>query len=231
MMEHFTERHAAKISGELSCLDRVVISGTIPGICYADGMSDYLRVKGIRIFDYAHWAEPLRDQIRQNTQALAEQAGLSIEHLRNSNVRKEGLVREVLKNRGAHEGLVCIFSAMEACPSYKPWQDKVSGRTFLKGDTGKCLHYYFYFIDRDLGLCYVRVPTWAPFRLQVYFNGHGMLEATLRNRRLTPGCWITVLCRWLTGRRPRGWPTISSLRGCTQAGPLRTAVLSAGGTF
>jgi hypothetical protein len=100
IMELFTERHAVKISGELSCLDRVVISGTIPGICYADGMSSYLRVKGIRIFDYVQWAESLRDQIRQNAQALAEQAGLSIEHLRNSNVRKEGLVREFLKKRG-----------------------------------------------------------------------------------------------------------------------------------
>jgi len=183
-MELFTERHAVKISGELSCLDRVVISGTIPGICYADGMSSYLRVKGIRIFDYVQWAEPLRDQIRQNAQALAEQAGLCIEHLRNSNVRKEGLVREVLKKRGEQEGLVCIFSAMEACPSYKPWHDKPSGRTFLRGGTGKCLHYYFYFIDRDLGLCYVRVPTWAPFRLQVYFNGHGMLAAALRKRQI-----------------------------------------------
>ena len=30
---------------------------------------------------------------------------------------------------------------------------------------GKCLHYYFYFIDPQLGLCYLRVPTWCPFRL------------------------------------------------------------------
>ena len=28
-----------------------------------------------------------------------------------------------------------------------------------------------YFIDEELGLCYVRVPTWCPFRLQVYCNG------------------------------------------------------------
>jgi hypothetical protein len=183
-MELITERHAAKISGELSCLDRVVISGSIPGICYADGMSSYLRLKGIRIFDYARWAEPLRDQIRQNAQGLAEKAGLSIEHLRRSDIRKEKRVREILKQRGEQQGLVCIFSAMEACPSYKPWHDKPSGRTFLRGDTGKCLHYYFYFIDRDLGLCYVRVPTWAPFRLQVYFNGHGMLAAALRKRQI-----------------------------------------------
>jgi len=41
------------------------------------------------------------------------------------------------------------------------------------------LHYYFYFIDAQFGLCYVRVPTWAPFRLQVYFNGHGWLARQL----------------------------------------------------
>jgi len=59
-MELFTERHADKISGELSCLDRVVITGTIPSICHAEAMSAYLRFKSIRIFDYARWAEPLR---------------------------------------------------------------------------------------------------------------------------------------------------------------------------
>ena len=181
-MELFTERHADKIVGELSCLDRVVITGTIPGICYAEGMTGYLGLQGIRIFDYARWAEPLREQVRANAQRLAEQQGIAIEHLRNNAERKEDLVRQILKRRGEHEGLVCIFSAMEACSSYRPWHDKQTGRNFLRGDTGKCLHYYFYFIDRDLGLCHLRVPTWAPFRLQFYFNGHNALACALRQR-------------------------------------------------
>jgi len=46
---------------------------------------------------------------------------------------------------------------MEACTSYKPWPDKITHKTFLKYDQGKCLTYYFYFIDELLGLCYVRV--------------------------------------------------------------------------
>ena len=73
---------------------------------------------------------------------------------------------------------------MEACPSYKPWHDKQTHQTFLKGDSGKCLHYYFYFVDRELGLCYLRVPTWAPFRLQFYFNGHNALCAALGKRKI-----------------------------------------------
>jgi len=40
---------------------------------------------------------------------------------------------------------------------------------------GKCLHFYFYFIDPLFGLVHVRVPTWAPFRLQFCFNGHNWL--------------------------------------------------------
>ena len=68
---------------------------------------------------------------------------------------------------------------MEACSSYRPWHDKASGKTLFKPTTGKCLHYYFYFIDAQFGLRYVRVPTWAPFRLQVYFNGHGWLARQL----------------------------------------------------
>ena len=67
----------------------------------------------------------------------------------------------VLKERGNHPGLVWVFSALEPCTTYQPWHDKHSGRTYLRYDDGKCLHYYFYFIDEDLGLCYVRVPTWC----------------------------------------------------------------------
>jgi len=43
----------------------------------------------------------------------------------------------------------------------------------------KCLHYYFYFIDPELGLVYLRVPTWTPFRLQFYCNGHRWLARQL----------------------------------------------------
>ncbi len=80
-----------------------------------------------------------------------------------------------MKSKQISTGMVYIFSAMEGCTTYKPWHDKTSGKTFLKHDSGKCLHYYFYLIDEELGLCYLRVPTWPPFRLQFYMNGRNWL--------------------------------------------------------
>src|ERR671912_1236083 len=179
-----TERHEKQIAGVLSCWDRMLVFGTLPRICYAEGMTSWLYAHQIRIFDYPRFAEPFRDQLKQNAERLAAENGLTIEFLRKRNVRKEEHVRQVVAARGEHPGLVCILSVMEPCSTYKPWHNKQTGRTYLLPDDGKCLHYYFYFIDEQLGLCYVRVPTWLPCRLQVYFNGHNWLAAQLRRRRI-----------------------------------------------
>jgi hypothetical protein len=90
------------------------------------------------------------------------------------------LVHEIVAERGTHPGLVHIFSAMESCTSFKPWHDKPSGKAFIKPNGGRCLQYYFYFIDPELGLCHLRVHTWAPFRLQSCLNGHDWLAARLK---------------------------------------------------
>ena len=82
-MDLFLQRHADKIAGVLSCWDRVVIIGTVPGICFAQGMTGFLNANGgIRIFDYPKWAEPLRNRIRENAERLAAEASLEIEFIR-----------------------------------------------------------------------------------------------------------------------------------------------------
>jgi hypothetical protein len=175
MSQSLTERYDDRIAGVLSCYDRMVITGTLPTICYAEGMTRFLYASGIRIFDYPAFAQTLRDQVRDRAAEVAAAAGVTIEHIAKSHIRKEEVVARVLQQRGDQPGLVHIISAMEACDSYRPWHDKTSGKTFVRPDSGKCLHYYFYFMDAALGLLYLRVPTWSPFRLQFYCNGHGWL--------------------------------------------------------
>ena len=53
---------------------------------------------------------------------------------------------------------------------------------YLRGETGKCLHYYVYFVDAEYGYGYIRIPTWCPFRLQIYLNGHNILAHQLKKR-------------------------------------------------
>ena len=120
-MRHLlTERYRERLAGVLSCYDRIIVTGTLPGACYAGGMTAFLSARQIRIFDYPRFAEPLRDRVRVRAAELAGAAGIAIEHITKSHIRKEDIVARVLARRGDHPGLVHIISAMEACNAYKP---------------------------------------------------------------------------------------------------------------
>ena len=80
MTQMLTDRYQERLAGTLSCYDRIVITGTLPGACYAAGMTSFLNARHIRIFDYPRFAEPLRDRIREAAQALATAQGARIEH-------------------------------------------------------------------------------------------------------------------------------------------------------
>lgn len=182
MGELLSEQYAKELDGVLSCYDRIVLTGSLQPFCYAQGMTHYLYQHGIRIFDYAKFAEPLRERVRENAEVLAEASGVKIEFVRKKDFRKENHIQKILKERGEQPGLVHILGAMETCTSYRPWHDKTTGKTYLKPDSSKCMTYYFYFMDEQLGLCYLRVPTWCPFHLQFYFNGHNWLANQLQER-------------------------------------------------
>ncbi|MHB1420403.1 MAG: MarR family transcriptional regulator, partial [Bacillota bacterium] len=180
-----TERYKNKIKGVISSYDRVIIQGILPGWGFAAGMTSFLYTQGIKIFNYPEFAKSLREEIRQNAEQIAKENSIEIEFIKKIKAfRKDDRIKEILQERGRHPGIVHIFSAMETCTSYKPWHDKNTGKTSLKYDSGKCLHYYFYFIDKEYGLCYLRVPTWCPFRLQFYFNGHNLLSTKLSKREI-----------------------------------------------
>ncbi|MGI8743630.1 MAG: hypothetical protein ACR2NN_13870 [Bryobacteraceae bacterium] len=94
-VELLTQRHAAQIAGVLGCWDRMLMFGTLPGICFAGGMTSFLYARNIRIFDYPKFAEPFRNRIRENAEQLAAEAGIEIEFIRKRNFRKEDRVKEI----------------------------------------------------------------------------------------------------------------------------------------
>src|SRR5450631_1177652 len=65
MGQSLMQRYQAQIAGLLSCYDRIVITGTLPQVCYPDGMTHYLHSHEIPIYDYPDFAKGLRDQMRE----------------------------------------------------------------------------------------------------------------------------------------------------------------------
>lgn len=180
-----TDRYATRILGVLSCLDRVLIKGTLPDICHARAFTWQLTRRGLQVSDFKEFVKGLTKTISQHAERLAEENGLTIEYIRRIGAfRKEDRIQQILTERGTHPGLVHIFKALETCTTFEARHSRRSGKDFLRPGSGKCLHYYFYFIDPDLGLCHLRVPTWAPFRLQFCFNGHNWLASRLNRLKI-----------------------------------------------
>jgi hypothetical protein len=46
-----TQRYAANLHGVLSCCDGIIVTGTLRGACCAGGMTSFLYLRGIRVFD------------------------------------------------------------------------------------------------------------------------------------------------------------------------------------
>lgn len=140
-----TDKYADLIYGTLTCYDRMIIQGYIPGWSHAEAMTGYLKANGIRIFDYSSFSQPFTEQILQNAQRIADENDIEIEFIRKLHAfRKDDRIQQIISDTGKTEGLIHIFSAIERCNTYKPWHDKATGKTFLKFDQSKCLHYYFY---------------------------------------------------------------------------------------
>ena len=223
-VELLTTRHKDQIAGVLSCYDRILIQGTLPGWCYAAGMTDYFYKHQLRIFDYPKWAEPLREELRQNMERIAAENGLKIEFVRTEELSQGGPGQADPEETRRAPGIgvdLLGHGAVHHLPAVAR-QDQAD-KTYLQPDDGKCLHYYFYFIDEELGLCYVRVPTWCPFRLQFYCNGHNWLA-----RQLEPaeprlhGCWTTPSTRSRIGQQAQSaGRQLGSVSAASQAGCVR----------
>ena len=106
------ERYGDRITGKL-CYDRLVITGTPLVVCYAAGMTGYLKAKGIRIFDYPQFAMTLREQVR-----VAQLRGLPRPGLLSGTSPSRISARKMLW-RACSRGAV---TTPAWCTSSRPWK-------------------------------------------------------------------------------------------------------------
>jgi len=179
------ERHDNQIKGTLSCFDRLVFFGAYKAISWPSAMQQRLSRRSVRLLDYQKdCANPMRLQMHERIKRLAREENLPILQT-NYSQRKETLVETILEERGRRPGIVCILAAMERCRCHKVYKNHDTGCLQLQSSPGKCLHYHVYFIDEHHGLGYLRIPTWAPFRLQACINGHDWLERRMKRAGIT----------------------------------------------
>jgi hypothetical protein len=179
------ERYATEMVGKLGCFDRMIIFGTLLGLRYPEAVARELTCRRLGAFDLKVFAQPLTDALKQRAEALAKEHGVRITYLADWREDKEEIAQGCLRERGERPGLVCILTAIEKCQTFAPRRSKDPRQPgWIKACPGRCLHYYFYFFDAELGLIHLRVPSWIPMRLHFCLNGHAWMQSRLREAGL-----------------------------------------------
>jgi hypothetical protein len=179
-MKSFIQRFGDQILGILSGFDRLRLRGTKRLLASVRGLGSYLWQRQILLKDFKAHALHATEQIRQATEAAAAAAGRPIEYLPSSAPSKEELARAQAERDGIREGLIGVFSCVEPCWSYEIHRNRETKQLELRGGQRKCLHYYHYFQDPQLGLVYARLQTWFPFTLHIGLNGREWLARQLQ---------------------------------------------------
>lgn len=173
----FVAKYTTRIAFTLDCFDRVIFKGHLRPLCFPAGLRRFVDFRlGIRRKDFMPWAKAQSRRIVEHAQALAARHNRPYLYL-NGMLRKERIVAELLRRHPVHQGLVCVLRCIEHCPSFRLIH--AQRRPDFAPARPPALVFCFYWLDADLGLIHVRVPTLCPWPIQVAVNGHDYLARQL----------------------------------------------------
>lgn len=214
-MERFRARHSDRIIGVLSGFDRILLRGTLRSLCYVQGLDKFLGSQHVLYKDFGAFAERLSNQVKAQAEAVAREHRRPLRYLESGQESKEDIARAIMEKDNIREGLVCVLTCVESCHSFSLRKDRERKLLQLVSGQRKCLHIYYYFVDRDFGLMHVRVQTWLPFPIQVCLNGREYLARQLDKAKIgyekRDNCFARIddlkrAQKMLDGLVTRKWP-------------------------
>ena len=173
-MDAFIQRHQQDVLGVLQGFDRLRFRGTLRSICYAGGMDLFLARVGVRYKDFKEVALKWSEQLVERGRQVARQAGRPFQFVASCHEDKQAEALRIAERDGITDGLVCVLRCVESCKSLTIRRNG-PGVIGFRPEERRCLHLYYYYLDREFGLMHVRVATWLPFGIQVCLNGREYL--------------------------------------------------------
>jgi len=177
MASGFEREHRENLQGTLTMVDRLIVHGHLSRLWFPNHMAYFLDRLGVHITrDFGRFVKEASSKVIAHAEGLAKKAGRPFVYQDRVVHGKDDLAREIAKRDGVTSGLICVFSTVEPAMCFA-----LAGGA-IRPRLRKCLHLYFYVIDRELGFIHIRLQTWFPFQIQIYMNGHEYLARQLERR-------------------------------------------------
>jgi hypothetical protein len=216
-VQRFLQKYQSEIVGVLEGPDRVLFRGVLRSIAYASGLEIFLTSIRVWPWEFMDYAKTVSAQLKEHAQGMAAKLGRPYEFVASSRASKEEIAKSIAARDGVTQGLVCVLGCVENCRSLTTRKNKRQKRVDLVYADRRCMHLYFYYLDRDFGWMHVRLQSWFPFSIQVCINGREWLAQKMKRAGMEfvqqDNCFTSIgdvgkAQRWmdsLMGRQWVGW--------------------------
>jgi len=170
-----------KVTLDIECVDHVLLNGYVKYLQMPGGLITFIREQMGFPIPSPIVLPPVTKAFREAVEKFAVAQGLVIVDFAHDEDKDE-TARAHLAQFDQKSGVVLIGKA----------QEKTLGYTARRKDHGTKVwfeysrravwvtHYYFYILDEDFGLFFIKVCTYFPFDVKVCFNGHEWAKQQLR---------------------------------------------------
>ncbi len=179
-MKEFVETFQNDIHGTISGFDRMIFKGIIHGFFMGNGFYKFLAKEGVKLMDFKEYSIKTSTSIKDHLGAYISSSGCYHEYLNSPNIAKDGIAKKIMEERNITEGLICALTVVEPCRTMTVRLNRETNKLVQSYEFRKCLHYYFYYMDKTFGFMHVKIQIWFPFNIQIYINGKSYLMQQLK---------------------------------------------------
>jgi hypothetical protein len=185
-VQTLTEACSATIAFAYRSIDRLILNAYIPTLQTPGAMAIFLRQvckKPILSGLVFKW---LTDRFVAQVRTFAQARNVPLVYVKGR--EKPGAVGQRLLRNAAHKdrwGVIAIVVHQESARVFGSVHAGGRPTNFrVQEDRRLINHYYFYLRDRDFGDGFVRMSSYPPFQMRIWWNAHGYLAAQLRCHRI-----------------------------------------------
>ncbi len=169
-----------RIGLDVACVDRVLLNGYVKHLQMPGGVVNFIR-------DQKKWPIPspvmlgkLTIAFRAAVEQFAAAQGLPIVEFAKG-ARKDEIAQAALATFARPCGVVLIGKAQEQTSAFSGRRADRGGKVWFtyRRRTVQVTYYYFYILDEDFGLAFIKVCTYLPFEVKVCLNGHSWAKQHL----------------------------------------------------
>jgi len=170
-----------KVTLDIESVDRVYLNGYVKFLQLPGGLITFIREQMGFPIPSPMVLPPVTQAFRKAVEQFAAEQGLRIVDFVKGQ-EKDEVARAHLARFNKPSGVVLIGKAQEKTLGYTARRKDHGTKVWFEYSRREVwvTHYYFYILDEDFGLFFIKVCTYFPFDVKICFNGHEWAKQQLR---------------------------------------------------